>query len=199
MLRGDASNMKSKHNLKWSTGEAQGILEYGKKLGRKEHKLLICPEDLERLKNDKNRFAKLAKLQKKREEKIKKDRKYMKWLPNEIERCENCKKRITNKMKDAQHVIYASAEHTLYAADSHLAFGDRDEMFSGVFCCQNCYNEVSGINISYKKGFDDGKKDREKVFQEMLHWKDLAINLQSELEPYRKKELKRIEKIKVRI
>jgi hypothetical protein len=77
--------IKPKHNLKWSAGEAQGILEYGKELGRKEKKK------------------------------------------------------------------------------------------------------------EWKK-----KKAWNKLFQEMLHWKDLAINLQSELEPYRKKELKRIEKIKVR-
>jgi len=127
-----------------------------------------------------------------RNEKTKGDKKKMK---QEKEYCENCKKEITDEMKDKQQVIYASAEHTLYACHDLICLGDTDEMFSGVFCCQNCYNEISGINRAYKKGLEVGKKSQEKLHQENLHLLDLVTNLQKELKPHRKKKLKEIENI----
>lgn len=69
------------------------------------------------------------------------------------EYCENCKKLITSKMKDKQQVIYSSAEHTLDSSDS---FVSTDPMFNGPFCCQNCFNEIVGINLAHIKGFNEG-------------------------------------------
>ena len=66
----------------------------------------------------------------------------------EKEHCENCRKEITKEMKGSQCVIYASAEHTL--SDGNMDFCD--PMFGGVYCCQDCYNEQSGIKLAYEEG-----------------------------------------------
>ena len=79
----------------------------------------------------------------------------LKFSNSNREYCENCKKEITKEMKESQQVIYANAEHTLTGEDDDFC----DPMFSGVFCCQNCYNEISGINKAYKKGKDDANKE----------------------------------------
>ena len=78
------------------------------------------------------------------------------------EKCENCGKRITKKMKANQQVIYASAEHTL--SDGEFDFCD--PMFGGVYCCQDCYEEQAGIKIAYKKGFNDCLAEVEKKIDE---------------------------------
>ena len=74
------------------------------------------------------------------------------------EKCENCGKRITKKMKANQQVIYAGAEHTL--SDGEFDFCDL--MFGGIYCCQDCYEEQAGIKIAYKKGFNDCLAEVEK-------------------------------------
>ena len=63
-----------------------------------------------------------------------------------IERCEECKKIITKKMKASQRVIYANAEHTMDDGESISSFCD--EMFGGVYCCQDCYEVQSGIKVT---------------------------------------------------
>jgi len=90
-------------------------------------------------------------------------------MPKIKEYCEHCKKLITNKMKDNQQVIYASAEHTLSASDSILAFND--PMFGGVYCCRDCYEEEAGIKVAYKKGKQEAQEE-EKRFLKKIY--DLA-------------------------
>ena len=73
------------------------------------------------------------------------------------EKCEYCKKEITKEMKESQQVIYAQACHTL---DENM----EDEMFDGVFCSRECYEEIAGIKMAYEKG----KKDEIKMMWKML-------------------------------
>jgi hypothetical protein len=58
--------------------------------------------------------------------------------------------------------------------------------------------EAQGV-LDYGKelGYNLGKKERDELFQQVLHWKDLAIRYEKELAPYRRKKLKEISKIKV--
>ena len=57
-----------------------------------------------------------------------------------IEKCEICGKKITDKMKRNQNVIYCNAEHTL--DENYMA---NDLMYDGVCCSQKCFEELSGI------------------------------------------------------
>ena len=70
----------------------------------------------------------------------------------------NCQEIITSK--------FASAEHTL--SDDESLFSYCDEMFSGVFCCHECYDETAGINLSYLKGYEHGEVNTNKLWQDKL-------------------------------
>ena len=82
----------------------------------------------------------------------------------EKEFCEECKKEITKELKEKQGVIFASAEHTLDGED----FSFRDPMFGGVYCSHDCFNEQNGVNIAYKKGKSDMKKQVHLIFIKAL-------------------------------
>jgi len=73
----------------------------------------------------------------------------------EPEKCENCGKIITPEMKEGQDVIYAGAEHTMSSEVGEM-IPYRDEMFAGAYCCQDCYEEQSGIKRAFKKGYEKG-------------------------------------------
>jgi hypothetical protein len=73
----------------------------------------------------------------------------------EPEKCENCGKIITPEMKEGQDVIYAGAEHTMSSEVGEM-IPYRDEMYCGAYCCQDCYEEQSGIKRAFKKGYEKG-------------------------------------------
>ena len=83
----------------------------------------------------------------------------MRRFEKEKEYCEHCKKLITDKMKNDQHVIYASAEHTLSAPQEGQIIEFNDPMFGGVYCCRDCYEEEAGIKLARETGKEEGKEE----------------------------------------
>jgi hypothetical protein len=94
-------------------------------------------------------------------------------IPPYIEKCENCGKLITEKMKESQEVIYASAEHTLTGGADDFC----DPMFNGPFCCDECYKEISGINLAYKIGRKEGRQEAFKEVEELIDGKTIECVL----------------------
>ena len=83
----------------------------------------------------------------------------MRRFEKEKEYCEHCKKLITDKMKNDQHVIYASAEHTLSAPQEGQIIVFNDPMFGGVYCCRDCYEEEAGIKLARETGKEEAQAE----------------------------------------